>query len=303
MTTAAGIRGGRVRRCAPCFHGVSFLACAARLGAVLAVCRTAVHIRLHAVTTYGRVIHEFDPWFNFRATQYLSENGWHAFSTWYDYKSWYPLGRPVGTTIYPGMQIAAVLLHEGMQKLGYTISLNDVCVLMPAGFGVLTSLFTGAFTAEVTGSTNSGIIAAGIMAIIPAHLMRSVAGGYDNESVAVCAIACTFFCWCRSLRTEHSWKVFGVLTGLSYTYMVAAWGGYIFVLNMIGVHAAVLCIVGRYSQHLHHSYSLFFIVGTAGALQIPVVGLQPLQSLEQLGRLHITPASSMSALCSHCCDM
>jgi len=27
------------------------------------------------VIVYGRVIHEFDPWFNFRATQYLVDNG------------------------------------------------------------------------------------------------------------------------------------------------------------------------------------------------------------------------------------
>jgi asparagine N-glycosylation enzyme membrane subunit Stt3 len=27
----------------------------------------------------GRVIHEFDPWFNFRATEYMVENGWEKF--------------------------------------------------------------------------------------------------------------------------------------------------------------------------------------------------------------------------------
>ena len=38
---------------------------------------------------------------------------------------------------------------------------------------------------------------------------------------------------------------------------------------------------------LHHAYSIFFIIGTAGALQVPVIGWQPLQSLEQLGPLGI----------------
>ena len=28
------------------------------------------------------MIHEFDPWFNFRATQYLVDNGYDKFSTW-----------------------------------------------------------------------------------------------------------------------------------------------------------------------------------------------------------------------------
>ena len=54
------------------------------------------------------VIHEFDPYFNFRAAQYLYDNGWKNFAQWFDYKVWYPLGRPVGTTIYPGMQVTAV---------------------------------------------------------------------------------------------------------------------------------------------------------------------------------------------------
>lgn len=31
-----------------------------------------------------------------------------------------------------------------------------------------------------------------------------------------------------------------IVAGLAYIYMVAAWGGYIFVINMIGVHAAAL---------------------------------------------------------------
>jgi dolichyl-diphosphooligosaccharide--protein glycosyltransferase len=63
----------------------------------------AYDIRMHALRTYGYVIHEFDPWFNFRATQYLADNGLSRFFKWFDYMSWSPLGRPVGTTIYPGI--------------------------------------------------------------------------------------------------------------------------------------------------------------------------------------------------------
>ena len=36
------------------------------------------------------------------------------------------------------------------------------------------------------------------------------------------------------------------------------------------------------SAQKRRAYSLFFIVGTLGAIQIPVVGLQPLRSLEAL---------------------
>ena len=68
----------------------------------------AYDIRMKAINDYGRVIHEFDPWFNYRATEYLGEHGLAKFFKWYDYMSWYQLGRPVGTTIYPGMQMTSV---------------------------------------------------------------------------------------------------------------------------------------------------------------------------------------------------
>ena len=120
------------------------------------------------------------------------------------------------------------------------------------------------------------------MSVVPAHTMRSVAGGYDNESLAVTAMCLTFFVWCRSLRNERSWWI-GSLAGLAYVYMVAAWGGYTFVLNMVGLHAATLVLLGQYSTSLHRAYSLFWIIGTLGAIQFPVVGLAPVKSLEQLG--------------------
>lgn len=37
--------------------------------ALFLACVFAYQIRLGAVQTYGEVIHEFDPWFNYRATE------------------------------------------------------------------------------------------------------------------------------------------------------------------------------------------------------------------------------------------
>ena len=79
----------------------------------------------------------------------------------YDDRSWYPLGRPVGTTIYPGLQFTAAGLYHGSRFLGglgvpvfplwmARVTLNDVCVYVPAIFGVLTTIVTGALATEVT---------------------------------------------------------------------------------------------------------------------------------------------------------
>jgi dolichyl-diphosphooligosaccharide--protein glycosyltransferase len=195
--------------------------------------------------------------------------------------SWYPLGRPVGTTIYPGMQITSVTIWKLLPYFGTSMSLNDVCCLVPAWFGVSASLFLALLATECSGSWASGAFAGLIMAILPAHIMRSVAGGYDNESVAMTAMMLTFYCWVRALRDVPSVKdgratfssyVFGTLTGFAYIYMVASWGGYVFVLNMIGAHAAALVLFGRYTSKLHRAYSLFYVIGTLGAIRVPPVG-------------------------------
>jgi len=294
----------------------------------------AYEIRLYPVKDFGYIIHEFDPWFNYRAAEYLAENGITKFNTWYDYESWYPLGRPVGTTIYPGMQITAVVIWEtikALPEISYTVpnalrqtagvfvkfikrrgakfvppvpktvslskwSVNDICVMMPAWFGSLASLFTGALTYEVSRSTNAALCGVGIMAVIPAHLMRSVAGEFDNEAVAMTAIVLTSWLWVLSVRTPSHWP-FSIPAGLSYVYMVATWGGYIFVINMIGVHALCLVGLGRFNAGVHKAYTLFFIIGTYGAMQIPVVGWTPLRSLEQIGPLGIFFGFQVLAFC------
>jgi len=332
---------------------------------------TAYTIRLHAIENFGYIIHEFDPYFNFRAAQYLYDNGWKAFVNWFDYKVWYPLGRPVGTTIYPGMQVTAVwltkswlpfwfgvrewfhlpipsnvvaksawdvssqLAGEGsnfvMSRVASTMatmgmrwnemSLNDVCCLMPAWFGALATFITGMLALECTANfgygkgsefgtvfdhvpilgfvtqkiskpiritladamgmdLEAGSVPPGdrssmqtaslfsmlatmfFMSIVPAHIMRSVGGGYDNECVAMAAMTLVFYTWTRSLRgtadgeedkTDEGFKLsprsrsaafYGALTGLAYFNMVAAWGGYVFVVNLVGAHAAALSLLG-----------------------------------------------------------
>lgn len=148
------------------------------------------------------------------------------------------------------MQITSVAIWKALAALGpaYAMSLNDVCVFVPAWFGVLATICLGLLTYECSCSPLAGLAAAAVMAVVPAHLQRSVGGGYDNESVAMTALCGTFWLWCRSLRGPNAWPI-GAMAGLAYGYMVAVWGGYIFVLNMVGIHAAYLALTGQF-RHL-----------------------------------------------------
>jgi len=276
--------------------GMSIIKLLVVLACFYVAIQEAYRIRLYAIKIYGKIIHEFDPWFNYRATEYLSQNTLSKFFTWFDYMSWYPLGRPVGTTIYPGMQIASVAIwrllrwvsRKSIQQFtlglgNVKMSLNDVCVFVPAWFGAVASVLTGLLTYEVYRSWFSAGVAALIMAVIPAHIMRSVGGGYDNESVAMTAMVLTFWTWCLALRRGEAskapaWRpyVCGIAAGLSYAFMVWTWGGFIFVGNLVAVHAAVITALGYFSAELHVAYTMFYIrhchcgAGARG-------GLEPLQ--------------------------
>ncbi|CCW64870.1 unnamed protein product [Phytomonas sp. EM1] len=261
--------------------------CFALVVVAYALC-LAYTMRILNVKKYGELIHEFDPWFNYRAAEYLSEHGWSSFFTWFDYMSWYPLGRPVGSSIYPGMQLTAVAIHRVLRAVGIPMSLNAVCVYIPAWFGVAATAVNALITYETTGSLLATAVAAYTFSILPAHLMRSMAGEFDNECIALAAMLLTFYLWIRSLRNARSWPV-GLVTGLAYGYMVAVWGGYIYVLNVIALHAGLSALqdwaLNRYRPSLLRAYSLFFIVGTAIATRVPPVGMAPFKSLEQLSAL------------------
>jgi hypothetical protein len=44
----------------------------------------------------------FHSYFNYRTTKFLVEEGFYNFHNWFDDRAWYPLGRIIGGTIYPG---------------------------------------------------------------------------------------------------------------------------------------------------------------------------------------------------------
>lgn len=57
---------------------------------------SAFATRLFSVLRFESVIHEFDPYFNYRTTKFLAEEGFYQFHNWFDDRVWYPLGRIIG---------------------------------------------------------------------------------------------------------------------------------------------------------------------------------------------------------------
>lgn len=68
--------------------------------------------------------------FNYRATAYMVERGFYQFLNWFDERAWYPLGRIVGGTVYPGLMITSGGIHWLLHALNIPVHIRDICVFL-----------------------------------------------------------------------------------------------------------------------------------------------------------------------------
>lgn len=272
-----------------------------RVVIVCLIAGAAVASRLFAVIRHESIIHEFDPWFNFRATKILTEQGFYAFWNWFDHTAWYPLGRVVGGTIYPGLMVTSGLIWNAFRLFNIPVDIRNVCVLLAPGFSGLTAYAAYLLARELGQKTTSkgkgqtklvgetgegtGLWAALFIGIAPGYISRSVAGSYDNEAIAIFILMFTFYLWIKALKQGSA--LYGSMTALFYFYMVAAWGGYAFITNMLPLHALVLVLMGRFSNKLYIAYSSFYAIGTLASMQVPFVGFQPIRTSEHMAALGV----------------
>ncbi|KAH9490414.1 Dolichyl-diphosphooligosaccharide--protein glycosyltransferase subunit stt3b [Bulinus truncatus] len=120
--------------------------------------------RLFAVIRFESIIHEFDPWFNYRATHYMVENGFYNFLNWFDDRAWYPLGRIVGGTVYPGLMVTSGSIHWVLNHLNIPIHIRDICVFLAPVFSGMTAMSVYLFTKEIW-NPGAGLFAACFIAI------------------------------------------------------------------------------------------------------------------------------------------
>eukprot|EP01135_Chromosphaera_perkinsii_P001071 Nk52_evm21s158 gene=Nk52_evmTU21s158 len=241
-------------------------------------------LRLFAVLRFESIIHEFDPWFNYRGSAYFVEHGFYDFLNWFDELAWYPLGRIVGGTVYPGLMVTSALFYHFLDAIHMHVHIREICVFLAPVFSGFTAIATYLLTAELK-NKSAGLFAAAFIAIAPGYISRSVAGSYDNEGIAIFALMFTYWLWLKSVKSGSIF--YGGMTALSYFYMVSAWGGYVFIMNLIPLHVFVLILMGRYNPRLYSSFTTFYILGTILSMQIPFVGFAPIRTSEHMAALGV----------------
>jgi len=149
--------------------------------AVLALAFTSALIMRFYPVKYGFYLNEFDPYFDYRATKFILDNGLDAYWHWHDTMSWYPEGRDIPATSQSGLHITTAILYT---IFGGGSDLLDFTIVFPAVIGSLTVIAVFALV-RVLGNTSAGLFSALLFAFSPAIIQRGNLGWFKSEPLGL----------------------------------------------------------------------------------------------------------------------
>jgi len=235
---------------------------------------------------YGFELNEFDPFFNFRATEYLIENGFSEYFEWHDDKSWYPHGRDISHTSQIMLHSTAAITY---QIFGGNSSLYDFTILFPVVIGSLTVVVMFALV-RLFGGTTAGLFASLLFAVSLPVILRGLIGWFKSEPLGIFYGLLGLYLFLSAIKSEN--KKIALLKiifgGIILAFGMASWGGNQFFIIPIGLFILTLPFVRKDHKFLLWCIPLFigvfllisgsferpglsFVFGLGGLLILPTI--------------------------------
>ncbi|MCJ8305502.1 MAG: hypothetical protein HRU07_00445 [Nitrosopumilus sp.] len=206
---------------------------------------------------YGFELNEFDPFFNFRATEYIIENGFSEYFQWHDYMSWYPEGRNVSASSQVMLHITAAVTY---QIFGGDLPLYDFTILFPAIIGSLTVIIIFALV-RVVGGTTAGLFAALFFSVSLPIILRGTLGWFKSEPLGIFYGLLGLYFFLSGIKSEN--KKIAILKiisgGIIMSFGLASWGGIQFLIIPMGLFILALPFVRKDHKFLIWSVPLFTV--------------------------------------------
>lgn len=210
---------------------------------------------------YGFQLNEFDPYFNYRATEYLLNNGIGAYVHWHDTMSWYPEGRDVFATSQVPLHFTDAILYK---IFGGGMSLYDFTIIFPVVFGSLTAVIVFALV-RVIGGTTAGLLASLFFAISPPIIVRGTIGWFKSEPLGLFYGLLGMYLFLSGIKSENRKvviaKLFGGAVFLSIGF--ASWGGIEFFILPLGIFVVLLPFIRKDHKFLLWAIPFFVAVTMA----------------------------------------
>ena len=149
---------------------------------------------------FGWELNEFDPFFNYRATQYIVDNGIDAYFQWNDELSWYPHGRDVSSNSQVMLHLTAATTYG---IFGAGSDLYDFTILFPVIFGSLTAIVVFALV-RIIGGTTAGLFAALFFSISIPIIIRGQIGWFKSEPLGLFFSILAIYLFLSGIKSKNN---------------------------------------------------------------------------------------------------
>ena len=182
---------------------------------------------------YGFELTEFDPFFNYRATQFMVENGLPAYLEWHDDLTWHPYGRDISATSQVMLHTSAATLY---QIFGLGSSLYDFTIMFPVVVSSLTAIVIFVLVRTI-GGTTAGLFASLFFAVSPIIVLRGSIGWFKSEPLGLFYGLLAVYLLISGIKSGKGKvsvvKIVGA--GILLAFGLASWGGVQFFILPIGL--------------------------------------------------------------------
>ena len=262
---------------------------------------------------FGWELNEFDPFFNYRATQYIVDNGIDEYFQWNDELSWYPHGRDVSSSSQVILHLTAAISYW---IFGANVELYDFTILFPVVVGSLTVIAIFALV-RVIGGTTAGLFSALLYSISIPILIRGQIGWFKSEPLGLFYAIFSIYLFLSGIKSDN-YKIAAsklILSGILLGFSFASWGGTQFFVIPIGLFIMSLPFFRNDNKFLFWSIPLFtlsiilmaisferpgiaFLTGYGGlGLIIPTIFMIILLIIKTFSTTHAMRNMSLFLLC------
>jgi dolichyl-diphosphooligosaccharide--protein glycosyltransferase len=234
---------------------------------------------------FGFYLSEFDPYLQWRMSEYIVKNGFLAWFSWHDTLSWYPWGMTMAQGNLYGVAFTVAAVYEFLRAIGVNTTVFEVAVLFPVVAGALTSLASYFLGKDLWGR-GVGLLAALFMALNPSNISRTTLGFLRHEPLGILLMILVFLFFLRANQKGRGMRgtiAYSVLAGLMLFYLTAAWAASYYPMDLIVLYVAALVVAGRYTRQLLLSYVVTYgIFLFLAPLAVPKTGFGVLTDLTYL---------------------
>ena len=207
---------------------------------------------------YGFELNEFDPFFNYRATQFMVENGLPSYLEWHDDLSWHPYGRDVSATSQVMLHTTTAMLY---QTFGMGSSLYDFTIIFPVVVSSLTAIVIFALVRTI-GGTTAGLFASLFFAVSPIIIMRGSIGWFKSEPLGLFYGLLAVYLLISGIKSDKGKvslaKIVGA--GIVLAFGLASWGGVQFFILPIGLFFLALAFLRKDNKFIVWTSVIFTFV-------------------------------------------